>query len=799
MGSKKHKEKDRESKKKRKHRSRSRSREKKRRHRERSRSNDRERESTDFLQKDYGYSDGRGNDERSQVVDYNHGEPRDYDRRDRQSAAEAREETQNAQSSGDGSSLSIAETNRLRAKLGLKPLDVPDKGEDGKPKKIDGVHVPAVNLGDVRKTEILREKMSNKKSQRHHEKRLKTIKGLGESDSEDEDAKAWVLKSRKLQQEREMADKRAKMLEEMDEDFGIGTLVDQEFKKDKRYSSQDLTGLKVEHAMDKFDEGRNVILTLKDKGQNCVLDEEEGDVLINVNIQDDERAEKNVDNKKKKPEYKPYDEPQYDEYGMMKPNNMLSKYDEEIEGAKRESFTLGSGGLYDAAHEKRMAEIKQALRAQGQSLQMAPPTLLTEYMTPEEMEAAKFRKVKKKVRKIRKKEILKADDLLPLPEEVSNEDYGSRARGRGRVEPEDGEVSNDGTEETKDIKDVKEVKAEVDAVYSTDILAGAPQIKVDLDDSDIVGPDEDLTGVAIEEEEVQNELQGMLARARKLKLKKERQTQGGLEYALQDLDEKNSLETGANITLNSTSEFCRNLGEIPTYGLAGNREEDREEIMDMELEMMDHKRKKDELEETTGGWNQVDIDDNPVDIRAEEAAVLEEEPIASTGVGSALQLAIKKGYLEDEAPKKLPSMSTKYLELQAQNYTIQDKRYDDLDEKNRKRDRYQGGMITEFKEKETYKPDVKLDYVDESGRNLCAKEAFRQLSHRFHGKGSGKKKTEKRSKKVEEELLMKRMSSTDTPLNTLSLLKDKQKSEKSPYIVLSGSKGFTSNTIVKPS
>ena len=38
-------------------------------------------------------------------------------------------------------------------------------------------------------------------------------------------------------------------------------------------------------------------------------------------------------------------------------------------------------------------------------------------------------------------------------------------------------------------------------------------------------------------------------------------------------------DAGANIVLNSTSEFCRNLGEIPTYGLSGNREEERDEIM----------------------------------------------------------------------------------------------------------------------------------------------------------------------------------------------------------------------------
>ena len=57
----------------------------------------------------------------------------------------------------------------------------------------------------------------------------------------------------------------------------------------------------------------------------------------------------------------------------------------------------------------------------------------------------------------------------------------------------------------------------------------------------------------------------------------------------------------------------------------------------------------------------------------------------------------------------------------------------------------------DFKEKDSYKPDVKLEYVDESGRHLNQKEAFRQLSHRFHGKGSGKKKTEKRGKKLDEE------------------------------------------------
>jgi len=57
----------------------------------------------------------------------------------------------------------------------------------------------------------------------------------------------------------------------------------------------------------------------------------------------------------------------------------------------------------------------------------------------------------------------------------------------------------------------------------------------------------------------------------------------------------------------------------------------------------------------------------------------------------------------------------------------------------------------EFREKEGYRPEVKLEYVDEAGRTMTPKEAFRYLSHRFHGKGSGKKKLEKRIKKSEED------------------------------------------------
>ena len=134
----------------------------------------------------------------------------------------------------------------------------------------------------------------------------------------------------------------------MDSEFGIGNLVDEEFgvkkevmykiiiacqvrcfllkalvsilihvltsQKDREYTAKDLRGLTVKHDQVMFKEGKTVILTLEDKG---VLDEDgENDVLMNVNIADDERAGRNIENKKAKPDYNPYDE-EFDEYGMV--------------------------------------------------------------------------------------------------------------------------------------------------------------------------------------------------------------------------------------------------------------------------------------------------------------------------------------------------------------------------------------------------------------------------------------------------------------------------------------------------
>lgn len=76
------------------------------------------------------------------------------------------------------------------------------------------------------------------------------------------------------------------------------------------------------------------------KDQN-ILDEEGGDVLVNVNMIDDERYKKNNEVKKQRPGYQPYEE-DLDDSGLPKTKSLLAKYDSEIDGEKKESFVLGN-------------------------------------------------------------------------------------------------------------------------------------------------------------------------------------------------------------------------------------------------------------------------------------------------------------------------------------------------------------------------------------------------------------------------------------------------------------------------
>lgn len=262
---------------------------------------------------------------------------------------------------------------------------------------------------------------------------------------------------------------------------------------------------------------------------------------------------------------------------------------------------------------------------------------------------ARFKKPKKKNKKLR--QTLKADDLLPVGDE--NEHLGSRSRKNDNSSQDAQKKESTGTEKSQSFK--------------------------------------------IEEED--DEYEKLLAKARKLKQKQniikkplpvdveKIKCEIKMEADQSDMEEMPEEEVFAGhencITLNATAEFCRTLGDIPTYGMSGNREADSSEIRDYDTEHMVDEApsvsKRAPEPSSQGTWNSLDPDeiiqpadlDQIVDEEMEEVAILDEEPDVGAGVANALRLALSKGYLEKEE-KNRPSNS-KMAHLQAKNYSIEDK------------------------------------------------------------------------------------------------------------------------------
>lgn len=709
--------------------------------------------------------------------DKSSGEPRVKKERSDLGYDESNADVGPVSASGDAS-LSVVETNKLRAKLGLKPLELNEtKKELGT--KEEPILAEVINPVTIQQQKEIREKLAALKEKRIQNQKLGKVKTMAEDDWLD-DTCAWVEKSRKLEKEKEMAEKRAKLLEEMDQEFGVSSLVEEEFgqRKNNAYTSRELKGLKVQHKVDSFNEGQTVILTLEDKG---VLDEKE-DVLVNVGLVDKEKAEKNVELRKKKPDYNPYDdEESVDDMVSFKGQSVLSKYDEEIDGEKKKSFRLSTGGIAHGEREKELQAMKETLRSQAQSLEMPALAIASEFYSSQEMVG--FKKTKRRVKKIRKKDLLTVAD--ELNDDTRSSDFGSRTRGRGRKQ------DAQGGDEVKEQGD--NLSIAIPLLLSDDVRTAEMDIS---DDEDFAVPEAPV----LEEDEAEQELQKQLEKQRKLKQKQLLKDSGekvAEQIKMISKNEKNNeTEKKNNIVFNATSEFCRTLGDIPTYGLSGNRE-DQEDIMDFEQqEEKDEAVDSDSDMDENVGWSTVNLDEEQknTDFTTASATILDEEPIVKSGLAAALLLCKNKGLLDTQMQKVARVKAPKGA-LPNVNYCIEDKM--GFDDKYSRREEYRG-FTQDFKEKDSYKPDIKIEYVDESGRKLTPKEAFRQLSHRFHGKGSGKMKTEKRMKKLEEEALLKKMSSSDTPLGTVALLQEKQKSQKTPYIVLSGSgKSMNANNITK--
>ena len=740
-------------------------------------------------------------------------------------------------SSNGDVSLSVAETNALRKKLGLAPLK---ENKDDDEDDADGLKQAekilrereAQKVLELQRTNELREKLNERKAKKLRDADQMRAKLLYEGEGEEEDAKAWVQKSRNLKTKKKRkggakktGDDIGSRYEEEEEEHMTTTTAE--------YTEKDLAGLRVdraalEHVRNEegasYDEGEGgVVLTLADKS---ILDSDSEDELENVHVAERER---NLKNKKlagkgnKKDDIMREDE---DELTGLKEKKILSKYDDEYgEEDKDERFmTLdGTGGVQKDAEEIRKQNARELklrmaglVRGELISAEVSKTATQTDAYTKEEEELMKFNSKKKKKgkggkedkpKKMRKKKKKKEDsdddgedggfDVTKLEgDELAKEANAAGTHRRSRKNGNAGEEQPSRDDEAW-AKAMDKARDNVDEKILAD-LAG---------DRTKNGEEEPLDFAAEEEDD---ELERALATARetKKKTKEKKIVPANGEQSLferiaklerekpTDMNADNNENTDKNLALTDVAEFCRGVGVDMSGGddennafvargktsknLKRKRVNHVEE--DAEGEEIDwEKAREDKLpdEEDEDAPQIVQAGDGAVDVKmedGEDAVKQEEKPKTNParrniGLAGVLQDMKAAGQLADKEPR----WSGRANDLK--------------DHHDRKRVLEASGVIEEQDGKpssETRKFNFKLDKYDEFGRTLTPKEAFRELCWKFHGKAPGAKAKEKRLRKYEEEQNALRGGDGNKGGSTIERMQAVQKTTGDSFVVLSG-------------
>jgi len=519
-------------------------------------------------------------------------------------------------------------------------------------------------------------------------------KGLGDAEVDGEDAKSWLKGQKKRQKDIEK--ERALKLEE--------ELAERERLAVIQYTSSDLAGVEVAHGIGDFEDGTTEqILTLKDQEIGEGDDSDDGDVLENADIIAREKLKEKLDAKKRIR----YDVHDNEEKGM------LAQYDEK----KRKAFTLDAQGSSVEERESKRQQIGETLK-NTINLDALKAEPISDY---QEIKIKKSKKSKK--RNLRQKEV-EDDDVFA------------------------GTVDVNGN--------------------AMDLDTAAP---ISRSKSDVMfNDDEDLASA--------------LNLSRKAALKKKKLKPEDLVKQIREEEEDIPIVEGG-LTLDDTTNFLDNLEARP-------RDEQPQPVQKSIEKSPARERTPNSEDERMTDANQaytvVAGDEEALlqSLKKEQsetadAAIinptgLEEEQSLTSGLGSTLSLLRSRGVI-----KTNEDINDKNSLYRARQQFITEARLREHDSDararaQRERDRASGkhqGMSTREREEQArwqnehraqqssvaaaaafnkeYKPDVNIKYVDDSGRVLNQKEAFKHLSHQFHGKGSGKQKTEKQLKKIEEE------------------------------------------------
>ncbi|ESR44918.1 hypothetical protein CICLE_v10000233mg [Citrus x clementina] len=557
---------------------------------------------------------------------------------------------------------------------------------------------------------------------------------------------SWVNRSRKIEQIKNVEKKKALQLSKIFEEQDNIVQGESEDEEAGQHSSHDLAGVKVLHGLDKVMGGGAVVLTLKD--QQILADgdiNEDVDMLENIEIGEQKRRDEAYKAAKKKTGI--YDDKFNDDPSSEK--KILPQYDEP---ATDEGLTLDARGRFTGEAEKKLEELRrriQGVQANNSTGDLNLSAKITsDYFTQEEM--LQFKKPKKKKKSIRKKEKLDLDALEAeaLSAGLGVEDLGSRKDGRRQAIREEQEKSE--AEMKNKAYQSAYAKAE-EAIKSLRMEQTRP-VKLEEENEEPIADDED-------------DLYKSLERARKLALKKQEASSGPEAIARLATSQTANEQSTTNEESEEKKVVITELQEF-VWGLPVGEEVQKQDRQDVFMDEDEGPRTTDhEMKDEPGGWTEVKEtgeEENPSKEDKEE--IVPDETIHELAVGKglagALSLLKDRGTLKEGIDWGGRNMDKKKSKLV--------------------------GVVDDTPNVDNRFKDLRIERTDEFGRIMTPKEAFRMISHKFHGKGPGKMKQEKRMKQYQEELKLKQMKNSDTPTESVERMREAQARLKTPYLVLSG-------------
>ncbi|XP_076929946.1 SART-1 family protein DOT2-like [Bidens hawaiensis] len=568
---------------------------------------------------------------------------------------------------------------------------------------------------------------------------------LKKKSEEASDVLSWVSKSRKLEEKRNVQREKAVYLSKVFEEQDNVTQEDDEDEPPTlKHSSRDLAGFKVLDGLDKVIEGGAVVLTLKDQDILADGDINQGvDMLENVEIGEQKR--RNEAYKAAKKQTGVYDDKFNEDIGFEK--KMLPQYDDPV---VNEGVTLDERGRFSGEAEKKLNELRRRIEGASvtphfEDLTSTVKTASTDYYTSEEM--LKFKKPKKK-KSLRKKDKL---DIEALEAEarsagLGENDLGSRANGKRQAEKEEQERS----EAQKRNEAFKSAYMKADEASKALRLEQTVTVEKEDEDGFVFGDDD-------------ADLHKSLQRARKLALKKQ-DDEGPVSdpHTIALLASSSSKNADVDNGESQENKVVFTEMEEFVWGLQLDEDDhnpDAEDVF-MEEDKAASPPPDQEQKGNNGGWTEVKDVIQDEKMADEEEEVKPDETIHESSLGKGLSGALRllkdRGTLKDTVEWGGRNMDKKKSKLV--------------------------GIVSENDDKK----EIRIERTDEYGRILTPKEAFRLISHKFHGKGPGKMKQEKRMRQYHEELKIKQMRNADTPSLSVERMREAQSKMKTPYLVLSG-------------